>query len=99
MKRMCTPFRDGFLASHRNDTTSTSCCHTQLAPLLARLQKSQIKVEFLIAFVAQTEVFLIILDVIEQHTRVKLRYSCSKLLQEWLQQYPFEHIPGKKQGT
>ena len=65
MIHICIPFHTGSLASHGDDATSTSCLHTQLAPLLAGMQKSQIKVAVLIAFVAHTEVFLIILDVIE----------------------------------
>jgi hypothetical protein len=68
MKRMCIPFHAGFLASHGDDATSTSCLHTQLVPSSASLQKSQIKVEVLIVFVAHTEVFLIILEFIKQHT-------------------------------
>ena len=54
MKRMCTPFHDGFHASHRDDATSKSCLHTQLVPSSVSLQKSQIKVEVLIVFVAHT---------------------------------------------
>ena len=99
MKRMCTPFRDGFLASYGDDTTSTFCLYTQVVPSSAGLQKSQIKVAVLIAFVAHAGVFLIILDVIEQHAVVKPRYFCSRLLQKWLQRFMFEHIPGKKQDT
>jgi hypothetical protein len=41
MKRMCTQFHDGYLASHRDDSTSESCLHVQLGSRISELRESQ----------------------------------------------------------